>query len=96
MNGWDIVIWAVAGVLAAGVAWLAWEIRHAPLDPAGHDDPASLAWGPGVPVLVRLPRRIGLDPCGCLWLEGGLWSPCIDHDPEFDPPVGQWAKELDL
>ncbi len=92
MNGWDIVIWAVAGVLAAGVAWLAWEIRQAPLDPPG--------WGPGsdVPVpysITRLPPRTARDDCGCLHFGGGYWSPCRIHDSGLiEAHLERWEDEL--
>ncbi len=63
------------------------------LDAAARDDaPAVLGWGPGG--LVRLPPRVAEDPCGCLHFDGGLVSPCIEHDPVFEPPVDQWAREM--
>ena len=63
------------------------------LDAAARDDaPAVLGWGPGG--LVRLPRRVAFRECGCLEFEGGVWSQCLEHDPAFEPPVDQWAREM--
>ncbi len=63
------------------------------LDAAARDDPpASLGWGPGG--LVRLPPRVAFRECGCLEFEGGVWSQCLEHDPAFEPPVDQWAREM--
>ena len=64
---------------------------------AAREKPHELhGWGPGETtesLIVRLPRRIARDGCGCLWMEGGLWSPCVPHDPAFEPPVDKWASE---
>ena len=65
---------------------------------AAREKPHELhGWGPGETaesLIIRLPPRIARDRCGCLWLEGGLWSPCIGHDPGFEPPVERWASEM--
>src|SRR5258708_28828712 len=42
--------------------------------------------------LFRSPPRVAEDPCGCLHFDGGLVSPCIEHDPVFEPPVDQWDR----
>lgn len=39
--------------------------------------------------------RADLVPCGCVRLEGGLVLPCPGHDPAAEPPVGQWAAEME-
>ena len=33
--------------------------------------------------------------CGCLRIGGGLLLPCAAHDPHAEPPVGQWAQEME-
>ena len=35
------------------------------------------------------------EPCGCLRLEGGLVLPCPAHNPAAEPPVEQWAAEME-
>ncbi len=63
------------------------------LDAAAREEPpVSLGWGPGG--LVRLPPRVAFRECGCLEFEGGVWSQCLEHDPAFEPPVDQWAREM--
>ena len=96
-----VVIAALLIVLAAAL-WLEFRAERQMaarvlasylLDAAARDDaPAVLGWGPGG--LVRLPRRVAFRECGCLEFEGGVWSPCLEHDPAFEPPVDQWAREM--
>ena len=47
-----------------------------------------------MPLRLRPPRRVAFRECGCLEFEGGIWSPCLEHDPAFEPPVDQWAREM--
>ncbi len=96
-----VVIAALLIVLAAAL-WLEFRAERQMaarvlasylLDAAARDDaPAVLGWGPGG--LVRLPPRTAFRPCGCLDFEGGICSPCLEHDPAFEPPVDQWAREM--
>lgn len=60
---------------------------------ATREDPR---WGPGAEQPVsygvrRLPLRIALDECGCLWFDGGWWSPCTEHDIQFE--LAQMERE---
>ncbi len=99
MTAVAVVIAALLIVIAAAL-WLELRAERQAavlasylLDAAARDEPpASLGWGPGG--LVRLPPRTAFRPCGCLDFEGGICSPCLEHDPAFEPPVDRWAAEI--
>src|SRR5260370_9078596 len=94
MTAVTVVIAALLIILAAAL-WLEFRAERQAaarvlasylLDAAARDDaPAVLGWGPGG--LVRLPRRVAFRECGCLEVEGGVWSPCLAPDPAFEPPL---------
>lgn len=75
------------------------EERLAAEERLGHQ---NLAWPPQAqarPLIEKLPPRIARDDCGCLWFEGGLWSPCGLHDTgilraHIDTHADAWAAQL--
>jgi hypothetical protein len=64
--------------------------------------PVTVAWPPQMqvpPQAGRLPQRVKRDDCGCLYLDGGLWSPCFLHDTRvirahIDRHADRWAADL--